>query len=112
MPRFVIQEHHQKDKVHFDFMLEFGDILKTWRVPLSPEQSPQTIESIGDHRKLYLDFEGDISGNRGFVKIWDKGEFEILIWSDELIEIRLMGNKVIGDYRLRFSNSSFWTFEK
>ena len=110
MPRFVIQQHSQKDTVHYDLMLEFADVLKTWRIPQSPDSLPQTMEQIHDHRKLYLDYEGDISGNRGFVKIWDKGEYQILLWSQNLVEIELIGEKLHGFYRLCLTQSPYWTF--
>ena len=123
MPQYVIQEHHQSENrnqkaesrnlgVHYDFMLESGDILKTWRIPQSPDHYPQKIEQIQDHRKIYLDYEGEISGNRGFVKIWDKGDYAILTWTDQIIEIQLSGIKLQGTYQLKLITIPIWDFLK
>ena len=36
MPRFVILRHDKPRGEHFDFMLEAGDVLKTWALALAP----------------------------------------------------------------------------
>lgn len=112
MPRFVIQQHNQKDNVHFDLMLEFSNTLKTWRIPQPPDKLPQTLEQIQDHRKTYLDYEGEISGKRGFVTIWDKGEYQILLWSGSFIDIEVFGIKLHSHYHLRLIQSPYWVLEK
>ena len=98
--------------IHYDLMLEHEDVLKTWRLPKSPEQTPQTAEHIGDHRKMYLDYEGEISGNRGFVKIWDKGEYSARVWSNNSIEIELMGHKLLGNFQLSLTKEPLWDYSK
>src|SRR5579872_4685079 len=110
MLRFVIQQHSQNETVHYDLMLEFADVLKTWRIPQSPDITPQTIEQIQDHRKLYLDYEGEISGNRGSVKIWDKGEYQILLWSQNFIDLVMFGNKLRNHYHLNLTQLPQWIF--
>ena len=112
MPRFVIQKHSQKENIHYDFMLESGDILKTWRIPQSPDNNPQNMEQIQDHRKLYLEYEGELSGGRGSVMIWDKGEYSIHAWTDSLIEIELFGIKLNGKFQLSLTQSKLWLYQK
>src|SRR4051794_8490712 len=55
MPRFVILEHDHP-VLHWDFMLEVGDVLRTWRLA-APPAAGMTVpaEPSFDHRKLYLD---------------------------------------------------------
>ena len=73
MPRFVILEHDHPFP-HLDFMIEWGDRLRTWRLLGEPEPGVTiAAEAIGDHRADYLDYEGPVSGGRGRVKHWDAG---------------------------------------
>lgn len=76
MPRFTILEHDHP-ALHWDLLLESGDTLKTWRLAQPPGPNTHRIEAteIADHRLLYLDYEGPVSGERGVVKRWDGGVF-------------------------------------
>jgi hypothetical protein len=65
--------------VHWDLMLESGDVLHTWALAAEPAPNlPIAAEQLPDHRLIYLDYEGPISGNRGTVTRWDAGRFEVL----------------------------------
>ncbi|MBI3408409.1 MAG: hypothetical protein HY040_08635 [Planctomycetes bacterium] len=77
MPRFVILEHDHPE-LHWDFMLEMDGILKTWRLGSPPVIDGDAIAAtpLPDHRLLYLDYEGPVSGGRGTVKRWDGGEYD------------------------------------
>ena len=78
MPRFVILRHDHPRGVHFDFMLEAGGVLKTWALPEPPRPGVEMeCEALGDHRLAYLDYEGPISGDRGSVVRWDRGEYAV-----------------------------------
>ena len=73
--RFVVSRHDVKPgDVHFDFMVERGDKLATWRLegPLGPARGARSF----DHRLVYLDYEGEISGGRGRVSIVERGDLE------------------------------------
>ena len=65
MPRFVILEHHWNG-VHWDLMLEVDDRLRTWALdaPIAPGMDVPA-RRLPDHRAVYLDYEGAISGGRG-----------------------------------------------
>jgi len=95
MPRFTISQHTgSKDGDHYDLMLEHGDGLRTWRLVNTAFQSFQVARQIKDHRKTYLDFEGEISGERGRVKIWDTGTYSIDDWKDDRIQVALVGRSL------------------
>lgn len=80
MPRFVILEHDHPFP-HWDFMLEAGGVLRTWRLHAPPAPGVAVrAEALGDHRLHYLDYEGPVSGNRGSVQRWDVGTFA---WGEE-----------------------------
>jgi hypothetical protein len=101
MPRFVILEHDPPRGKHYDFMLEFGDVLKTWSLPNPPVVGfEQHAEILPDHRIAYLDYEGPISNNRGTVKPWDKGTYRLIEQTEEKILVELAGEKVHGRAKL------------
>jgi hypothetical protein len=77
MPRFVILEHDHP-ALHWDLMLEADDVLQTWRLANPPEMESDPIytTALGDHRIVYLEYEGPVSGNRGAVRRWDAGLFD------------------------------------
>lgn len=76
MPRFVILEHDHPH-LHWDLMLEDGDTLRTWRLDQAPTDWTRVDgEELVPHRRVYLDYEGEVSGGRGWVKRWDWGEYE------------------------------------
>ena len=82
MPRFVVQHHilGPQDE-HWDLMLEVGDVLWTWSLPVppdGPDALPVCAIRLPDHRPAYLDYQGDVSGDRGRVEIHDRGRFEWL----------------------------------
>jgi hypothetical protein len=108
MPRFVILAHDHPAP-HWDFMLEDGPVLLTWRLA-SPPLPKQTVASqrIGDHRPLYLDYEGPVSGGRGNVTRWDGGEFEWLERADDRIVVRLRGRRADGTFRLEQTAEHRW----
>ena len=78
--RYVILHHLLPGDEHWDFMLEHGNTLLTWRIPRDPTlpgEWPIRCERIGDHRKAYLDYEGPVSGDRGVVTRVDRGPLEL-----------------------------------
>jgi hypothetical protein len=102
MPRFALLSHDSPRGLHYDFFLEAGDVLKTWALPRLPEAGVETeCEALPDHRPLYLDYEGPISGGRGTVLRWDCGQFLVQSWDDREIQVELRGEKLAGRVVLR-----------
>ncbi len=101
MPRFVLLEH-QWNGLHWDFMLEYGGTLRTWAIDASVTAGQDlAARELPDHRSIYLDYEGEISGNRGTVRKIDAGSYEPLVWSDSLVRVRMEGIQLVGEVELR-----------
>jgi hypothetical protein len=92
--RFVILEHTGHGPDHFDLMLEHPDAerLKTWQLDVWPLQSGESCpcRELAPHRREYLTYEGEVSGNRGRVRRVTSG-----IWkqSPKGIELTPEGGK-------------------
>jgi hypothetical protein len=70
--RFVILAHTVNSATHYDLMLEVEglELLRTYQLaqwPLAVGESCACTQ-IGDHRRAYLEYEGEISGGRGVVR--------------------------------------------
>lgn len=99
MPRFVVLEHDWPSP-HFDLMLEWGGVLRSWRLTNPPSCGEIVGEAAPDHRLAYLDYEGPVSGGRGSVKRWDAGDYALLNEIDG-VEIECRGQRLIGRLRVR-----------
>jgi hypothetical protein len=101
MPRFVVLEHEGLRGRHWDFMLQWGDALRTWALTEPPAMGRAIrAEPLADHRLAYLDYEGPISGGRGAVKRWDQGTYELLAETADSLELRLNGQRIAGRAQL------------
>lgn len=76
---FVVQEHTvAPGDVHWDLMVEGdaeGGPLVTVQLA-APPTGAVSGRRIADHRRLYLEYEGPVSNERGTVAIWDRGQVE------------------------------------
>jgi hypothetical protein len=96
MPRFVILEHDWP-VLHWDFLLETGAVLRAWRLLAEPGVGVEIPAEVNfDHRLLYLDFEGPLSGGRGHVRRWDAGHVEWVEDGPQRKVIDLVGSRIAG----------------
>jgi hypothetical protein len=99
--RFVVLEHVWNG-VHWDLMLDTGESLQTWAIdaPIVPGRA-LPARKLGDHRRAYLEYEGEISGNRGSVRRVEQGTYEVEVWTDDRVVVRLFGAQLVGTAELR-----------
>ena len=96
MPRFAILAHDHPTP-HWDLFLEAGPVLRSWRI--RSELVPGVVvpaEPAADHRLLYLDYEGPVSGGRGSVRRVDAGLFTWEADTADRIIISVIGSRFSG----------------
>jgi hypothetical protein len=108
MPRFVLLEHDHPHR-HWDLMLEVGAVLWSWRLDRPPEAGARAAATrTADHRTLYLDYEGPVSGGRGTVRRHDQGTFDWLEQDAEQMRVRVAGKHLCGQLLIRRIRGEQW----
>ena len=113
MPPYVVLKHDSPDGLHFDFMLQVGEVLRTWALPQPPAAGAEMVgRALSDHRLKYLDYEGPIGGNRGSVVRRDGGDYRLLQEGKSEMIVQLSGEKFTGRALLRrlSEESDQWRF--
>jgi bifunctional non-homologous end joining protein LigD len=110
-PRLFCVQKHAATRLHYDFRVELGGVLRSWAVPLGPSLNPadkRLAVEVEDHPVEYADFEGIIpEGNYGAgeVVVWDKGLWVPLEDPEETLPkgkltFELRGYKLRGAWHL------------
>jgi len=113
--KFVIQQHSSGSDVHWDFMLESGEVLKTYRLDKAPQeliQTPANAVKIFDHPLKFLTYEGPVNKGRGSVRIADSGSYEISNQKEDRIELDLNGKFLKGKFTFSHIEGDNWQFGK
>ena len=91
--RYVVLHHTGgTESSHFDLMFETlpGSMLATWRSETWPIELPVQLTRLRDHRRLYLEYEGDLADHRGTVYRVAEGNCEVEVGADAVWTIRLL----------------------
>jgi hypothetical protein len=111
MPRYVILEHDWPQR-HWDFMLETGTVLQTWKLAEIPKPGARIPAGKSfDHRLIYLDYEGTISGGRGSVTRWDAGRFFLVAEQENRLVVRLEEGQLQGTVELTNHLKEGWIWQ-
>lgn len=101
--RFATLRHTDKQGDHFDLLIDAGRSLATWKCPQPPEwavDSSLICVRLKDHRRLYLDYEGPLTEDRGTVHRYDQGECLIHERTASRWELTFRGQRLAGRFAL------------
>jgi len=109
--QFVIQEHTTAEGIHWDLMLEQGDVLTTFRL----EEMPSAIrdhsiraEKIFDHPIRFLTYEGPVQQGTGHVRIVDRGTCHFSDRGGAATVLELNGDVLHGNLTLTRAPEAIW----
>jgi hypothetical protein len=111
--KFVIQEHTRGGDVHWDFMLELGDTLQTYRLDKAPNEAlchPVNATKIFNHPFKFLTYQGPVNKGQGNVHITDAGTYQIIHQEHNRIELSLSGKILKGKFTLTHIKDDNWLF--
>jgi hypothetical protein len=112
----VLLRHEGHGAIHFDFMLEDGDTLATWQFDESPAllapggQLP--CIRLSPHRRAYLDYEGQVSGDRGTVSRAAAGTYALLSATATNWSFKLHSPTLVGLFHLYHLTGPAWSLKK
>jgi hypothetical protein len=102
---------HDFPSLHWDLFLEEKETLRSWRLLEEPQPGRVVrVEALPPHRKLYLDYEGPVSGDRGSVARQDAGTYELLEETPHMLRVALRDGALAGTVVLEAGNEpGQWT---
>ena len=115
--RFVVQLH-DATRLHYDFRIQSGEVLRSWAVPKGPSLDPRVRRlavPVEDHAMSAGDFEDVHSGQArgsGAVIIWDEGTAEIVRDEPGHLSFVLHGHKLSGRFALTRTGEKRWILVK
>ncbi|HBG28919.1 MAG: hypothetical protein A2Y10_16570 [Planctomycetes bacterium GWF2_41_51] len=92
--KFVIHKHTRETDVHWDLMIEWPDVLKTWRLDSPPEKltnEKTKATPIQDHDKKFLTYQGPVNNGTGTVELADEGTCTIESDDGKILKIAFTG---------------------
>ena len=109
--RYVILRHDDVADPHFDLMFETAaeSLLAAWRLPVWPLQQAVRIPRLGDHRRVYLDYQGPLTDQRGSVRRITEGTCRLQVRSELLWELTLLTPAPPCKMRLLAVTADVWS---
>jgi hypothetical protein len=100
--------------VHWDLLVEVSgqERLPTWRLEANPLEvsGPIAAVRVADHRPVYLDYEGEVSGGRGQVRRLDRGPATVHQLGVTEVCLELAGELLAGYFAIRPDDTGAWWF--
>ncbi len=89
---------------HWDLLIEVSgqELLATWQLAHNPIQTASDIPArrIPDHRRRYLDYEGEIGRGRGLVHRLDRGPAAVERLAGDELTVLLSGQHLRGRFEI------------
>lgn len=101
--RYAVLHHTGVAVPHFDLLFETypGSVLTTWRAAAWPVTADASVTRLPDHRRLYLTFEGELTGRRGRVERVAGGTCAVEVGENATWTIRLLSGASPATFILR-----------
>ena len=108
--RYAILHHVEIPQPHFDLMLETapGSLLATWRSNVWPIEASVRVQRLCDHRRAFLDFEGELSGRRGSVTRVAGGMCRVEVVAESVWRVELLSGSSPLVLELRPTDADQW----
>lgn len=109
---------HDATRLHYDFRVQSGEVLRSWAVPRGPSLDPRVRRlavPVEDHDMSAGDFEGVHIGQKrgtGAVIVWDEGTAEIVRDEPGHLSVVLHGRKLSGRFGLTRTGEKRWILVK
>lgn len=101
---FALLEHTTGSDRHWDLLVEVpgAERLPTWRLAANPLEAAGAVraERIADHRRVYLEFEGELTGGRGVVRRLDRGSAVVETIRQDEAAFTLAGERLRGGFEI------------
>ncbi len=101
---------------HWDLLVEVpgGERLPTWRLTRNPLGTTVEIpaQRLPDHRRFYLDYEGELSRDRGVIRRVERGPATIERFEDDRLIVALNGERLQGRFEIALQESGQAVFRQ
>jgi bifunctional non-homologous end joining protein LigD len=117
-PLRFVEQLHDATRLHYDFRIQSGEVLRSWAVPKGPSLDPRVRRlavPVEDHAMSAGEFEGVHDGHvhgTGAVIVWDEGTAEIVRDEPEHLSFVLHGRKLSGRFALTRTGEKRWILVK
>lgn len=101
--------------MHWDLMLEVGEVLQTYRLELPPAKLAEKTSpavKIFDHPLKFLTYEGSINAGKGSVEIAETGTYRLLNENEHRLELQLDGKILKSKFAIIHIENDKWEFQR
>jgi hypothetical protein len=108
--RYAVLHHTGIDEPHYDLLVETsaGSDLAAWRLPDWPVDADVEAIRLKDHRRLYLSYEGGLSGDRGTVRRVADGECAVTEAAPDSLTVQIQTGGEMRSIRLAKRSGNVW----
>lgn len=111
--RYAVLWHHDVAEPHYDLLFETlpKSQLATWRLSQWPVEHPLEAKRLRDHRRFYLEYEGDLSDSRGRVERVAGGACSVEVLEGSVFKVTIAAGAPPTAIRLTALDREVWRVE-